>query len=186
MTTDRTPPIWEARFRVPLHTFPHWSPSAPDRLVITSSESGSYQAHTWDPETGERRKLSDEAVGATYALPTADGEWVTWFRDISGDELGAWMVVPRTGGTAEPLFDDLPKGWPEGLVLRRGRSVVGLSGADGFAIWIVRRGAGAAAARAQHRAVPAGRRLDARRGRRGEHSRPTIASWSSSTPSTAT
>ncbi len=140
MTTDRTPPIWEARFRVPLHSFPHWSPSAPDRLVITSSESGSYQAHTWDPETGERRKLSDEAVGATYALPTADGEWVTWFRDISGDESGAWMVVPRTGGTAEPLFDDLPKGWPEGLVLRRGRSVVGLSDADGFAIWVVDEG----------------------------------------------
>ena len=140
MTTARTVPAWEARFRVPLHSFPHWSPSAPDRLVITSSESGSYQAHAWDPETSERRLLSDEAVGVTYAMPTADGEWVTWFRDTSGDESGAWVVVPRTGGTAEPLFDGLPKGWSEGLVLRRGRSVLGLSDADGFAIWVVDEG----------------------------------------------
>jgi len=140
MTTARTLPAWEARFRVPLHSFPHWSPSAPDRLVITSSESGSYQAHAWDPETGERRLLSDEAVGVTYAMPTADGEWVTWFRDTSGDESGAWVVVPRTGGTAEPLFEGLPKGWSEGLVLRRGRSVLGLSDADGCAIWVVDEG----------------------------------------------
>ena len=41
-------PTWERRFRAPILAFPSWAADAPDRLVMASTESGSYQLHTWD------------------------------------------------------------------------------------------------------------------------------------------
>ena len=138
--TSPSLPAWEARFRLPVHTFPRWNPAAPDRIVVASTLGGSYQAHTWDASTGELRRISREPIGVTDALPTPDGEWVAWFRDVSGDESGGWVVAPWTGGAAEPLFDGLAKGWDDGLVLRSTRSVVGLSDTEGFAVYVVDRG----------------------------------------------
>ena len=45
-------PVWERRFRAPILSFPAWSADAPDRLVVASTESGSYQLHAWDRATG--------------------------------------------------------------------------------------------------------------------------------------
>ena len=134
-------PTWEARFRVPVHTFPRWNAAAPDRIAIASTEGGSFQAYTWDPTTGERRQLSDEPVGVTEAVVTADGDRVGWFRDTSGDESGAWVTAPFAGGTAEPLFDGLPTGWSNGIQLGRERSAVVLSDADGFSLYLIDAGA---------------------------------------------
>src|ERR671931_207515 len=134
-------PTWEARFRVPVHTFPRWNAAAPDRIAIASTEGGSFQAYTWDPTTGERRQLSDEPVGVTEAVVTADGDRVGWFRDTSGDESGGWVTAPFVGGTAEPLFDGLPTGWSNGIQLGRGRSAVVLSDADGFSLYLIDAGA---------------------------------------------
>jgi dipeptidyl aminopeptidase/acylaminoacyl peptidase len=94
--------------------------------------------------------MSAEPVGVTDAITTPDGEWVAWHQDVSGDESGRWVTVPfrggageagGSGGTPEPLFPGLPKGWDGGIVLRSTRSVIGLSDADGFALWVAEAGA---------------------------------------------
>src|SRR5919204_1756383 len=70
---EPTTPLWERRYRASSVTFPAWSRRAPDRVVYTSDESGSFQVHTWDVETGEHRRVSDDPVGVIYATATADG-----------------------------------------------------------------------------------------------------------------
>ena len=91
-------PLWQRRYRAPILGFPTWSRHAPERLVYVSSESGVYQLHSWDHATGERRQITSEPVGLVSGRVSADGEWVLWHRDTTGDESGTWWrVVPEHG-----------------------------------------------------------------------------------------
>ena len=128
-------PLWQARFRAPIVGFPTWSVHAPDRLVYTSSESGVYQLHSWDRQTGERRQITNEPVGLIAGEVTPDGEWVVWHRDVTGDESGMWVAAPFTGGAAEPLIDGLPEGWDGGLAIGRQRTVTAISDRHGFSLF---------------------------------------------------
>ncbi|HXG39539.1 MAG TPA: alpha/beta fold hydrolase [Candidatus Limnocylindrales bacterium] len=138
MTTDRpdATPIWIARFRAPLLTFPSAARDAPDRLVLATTESGSYQLWTWDRSTGERRRVSDEPIGVTGGAPTADGGRVVWFRDTTGDESGRFVAAPFEGGEATPFLEGVPDGWDEGLAIGRRRTVAAISDPDGFAVYV--------------------------------------------------
>ncbi len=134
-------PTWERQFRAPLLAFPAWATDAPDRLVMASTESGSYQLHTWDRVTGERHQVTEDPVGVLEGRPTRDGTGVVWFRDETGAESGSYVVAPydeRTG--PEPLIEGLPKGWPEGLAIGRTRSVAGVSTEAGFSVWTAEHG----------------------------------------------
>ncbi len=94
--------LWEQRFRAPVSFLPEWSPGAPSRAVYASNESGRWQLHTLDADTGATRQASDDPVGIVDGLPTLDGEGVLWFEDESGDEAGAWVVQPFHGGAKRP------------------------------------------------------------------------------------
>ncbi len=129
-------PVWEQRFRAPILSFPSWAHDAPDRIVIASTESGSYQLLSWDRTTGARRQVTRDPVGVLEGRPTRDGSGVIWFRDETGAEAGAWVVAPFDEDVpAEPLIEGLPKGWSEGLAIGRTRSVAAISTDDGFSIW---------------------------------------------------
>ena len=52
---------WKKRFTAPTVQQVHWSPAAPDRLAVVSTESGGAQAWSWDLGTGERRLASTAA-----------------------------------------------------------------------------------------------------------------------------
>jgi acetyl esterase/lipase len=136
-------PLWQARFHAPIVGFPQWSHHAPERLIYASSESGVYQVHAWDRETGERRQITNEPVGLIAAEITPDGEWVVWHRDTTGDESGQWVAAPFAGGAAEPFVEGLPTGWDEGLAIGRGLTVAAVSDREGFALY---RSVGGAAA----------------------------------------
>src|SRR3954449_12030299 len=134
-------PTWEARFRAPTIGFPTWSRHAPDHIVYASTESGRWQLHAWDLAANTRRRVTDEPVGVTAGSVTAEGEGVVWLRDESGDESGRFVVARVDGGGAEPLADELPRGWDGGLALGRERSIVGVSDAEGVAVYgVARRG----------------------------------------------
>jgi dipeptidyl aminopeptidase/acylaminoacyl peptidase len=133
--TDPTP-LWQRRFRAPIVGFPTWSRHAPDRLVYVSSESGVYQLHSWDLATGERHQITREPVGLVSGHVSADGEWVAWHRDTTGDESGTWMVAPFSGGDAEPLAEGLPNGWDEGLAPGLRRTAAAISDHDGFGLFV--------------------------------------------------
>ncbi len=135
-------PAWEARFRAPILSFPAWSPDAPDRLAIASTESGSYQLYAWDRAASTRRQVTDDPVGVLGGRPTRDGSGIVWFHDATGAESGAWVVAPFSEDVAaEPLLDGVPEGWDEGLAIGRTRIVAAISTAERFAIWASDQGA---------------------------------------------
>ena len=131
-----TAPTWERRFRAPVSFLPEWSPFAPGRAVYVSTESGVWQLHTWDVESGRRRRVTDHTVGVVDGTPTLDGEGVLWFQDETGAESGRWMVAPFAGGDARPFLDGVRAGWSEGLAQAPGIVAAGISDADGFGIFV--------------------------------------------------
>jgi hypothetical protein len=133
--TDGTP-LWQRRYRAPVLGFPTWSRHAPDRLVYVSSESGIYQLHSWDLGSGERRQITHEAVGLVAGEVSADGEWVVWHRDTTGDESGMFVAAPFSGGEAEPLIEGLPIGWDSGIAVGRKRTVAAISDREGFKVFV--------------------------------------------------
>lgn len=135
-------PLWEQRFRAATHTFPHWAPAAPDRLVYTSDEEGSFQVYAWDRATGEHRRLSDEPVGVGGDAGTIsrDGAHVVWFSDPTGDESGRWVAVPFEGGPGRDVLPGAPIGWPGGLAVGAELTMGVIAGRDGFAVYVSERG----------------------------------------------
>lgn len=140
MPVEPASPVWEQRFRAATQTFPHWSRTAPDRLVFMSDEAGSSQAYAWDRSTGERRRLSGESVGVELATVGGDGSEAIWFSDPTGDESGRWIAVPFEGGPWRELFPGAPIGWPEGLAVGKDRAVGAIADRDGFAVYVSDRG----------------------------------------------
>ena len=134
-------PLWQQRFLAPVVGFPTWSRHAPDRLAYISSESGVYQLHSWDGATGERRQVSTDPVGVISGEIGADGEWVVWHRDTTGDESGTFVTAPFGGGPAEPLLEGAPVGWDGGIALGRHRSIAVISDHDGFGVYASESGA---------------------------------------------
>jgi len=129
-------PIWEQRFRAPNLSMPDWSPRAPERIVYESTESGIWQAHVWDRESGTKRQVSDHPVGVITTSVTLDGSEVLYWQDETGDESGRWYAQPVDGGEARIFLRDLPKGWNEGLAQAQDVVAAGISGPDGFAIYV--------------------------------------------------
>jgi dipeptidyl aminopeptidase/acylaminoacyl peptidase len=130
-------PAWEQRFRSPILSFPAWADANPDRLVVASTESGSYQLHAWDRRTGRRRQVTFDPVGVLEGRPTRDGSSVVWFRDETGDETGTFVIAPFDEDVApEPLLPGLPRGWPEGLAMGRRRTVAAISTNEDFSVWV--------------------------------------------------
>ena len=90
----------------------------------------------WDIATGERRRVTDHAVGVTDGTPTLDGEGVVWFHDETGSEAGQWLVQPFAGGETRPFLHGVPEGWSGGLAQAPGIVAAALSNEDGFAIYV--------------------------------------------------
>jgi dienelactone hydrolase len=130
-------PDWIARFLAPVVSFPTWHRDSPDRLVVSTNESGRWQLWSWDLPTGERRQVSEEEVGVTEGQVTPGGDGVAWLSDTTGSEAGRYVVAPFQGGSARPLASDLPVGWGEGLALGKALSIAGISDDRGFAIYRV-------------------------------------------------
>jgi dipeptidyl aminopeptidase/acylaminoacyl peptidase len=126
---------WERRFRAPKITLPRWSRAAPQRTVFLSTESGIWQAHSWDLDSGRRRQVSDHPVGVVTASPTHDGEGVVFWQEDSGDETGRWLVRSFSGEAVETFVPGAPVGWHEGLGQAPGVVATGIADRGGFAIY---------------------------------------------------
>ncbi|MGH3126319.1 MAG: TolB family protein, partial [Gaiellaceae bacterium] len=129
-------PAWELRFRTPVSFLPEWSPAAPRNAVYVSNESGVWQVHAFDTETGNRRQVTDHPVGLVDCVPRLDGEGALWFQDESGDESGRWHVQPFHGGETVPFLDGVPHGWNEGLAQAPGIVAAAISDREGFAVYV--------------------------------------------------
>jgi dipeptidyl aminopeptidase/acylaminoacyl peptidase len=133
---ESTMPAWERRFRAPVITQLDWSPSAPDRIVVVSTETGVRQVHAWDRATGVRRQVTANPVGVFSGAPTLDGEGVIWFEDETGDEAGRWLVQPFAGGPTRPFLDGVPHGWSGGIAQAAGSVAAAMNDRDGFHVFV--------------------------------------------------
>lgn len=130
-------PAWERRFRAPLLSFPAWAADDPDRLVLASTESGSYQLHAWNRATGITHQVTHDPVGVLEGRPTRDGTGVIWFHDATGAETGTYVIAPFDEDVApEPLLPGLPTGWAEGLAVGTRRTVAAISTDDDYTVWV--------------------------------------------------
>src|SRR6266571_5131677 len=128
--------VWERRVRAPISFLPEWSPSAPDRCVYASNEAGVWQLYAWVPATGERRQVTDSAVGVIDGTLTVDAKGILWFEDETGDESGRWVVQPFAGGETQAFLEGVPAGWNEGLSQAPGIVAAGISDLGGFAVYV--------------------------------------------------
>lgn len=127
---------WEQRFRASSVRFPSWARSRPERLVFSSNESGAWQVYAWDQGGGLRRQVTDDAIGVGGGAPTRDGAGVVWFHDVTGDEVGHWLVAPFEVGEPRPLLPGVPDAWTTGLCLGDGLVVAGTADEDGFSVFV--------------------------------------------------
>jgi dienelactone hydrolase len=134
--SESTMPAWERRFRAPMITQFDWSPDAPDRLVLLSTETGIRQVHAWDRASGMRRQVTDHPVGVFFGAPTVDGEGVIWFEDETGDEAGRWLVQPFNGGETRPFLDGVPHGWSGGIAQTPGAVAAAINDRNGFHVYV--------------------------------------------------
>jgi dipeptidyl aminopeptidase/acylaminoacyl peptidase len=134
---EPTTPTWIARFRTPTMGAPSWSRTAPDRIVLATTESGRSQLWAWDAASGERHRVTDEEVGVANGTVTAHGASVVWLRDETGSEAGRYVAAPFAGGPPRPLAAGLPVGWGEGIAHGRRVTVAAISDSDGFAVHAV-------------------------------------------------
>jgi len=116
-------------------------------MVLSSNESGAWQVYAWDRSTGLRRHVTDDPIGIMGGAATPDGDGVVWFHDVTGDEVGHWLVAPFHGGEGadgrgcRPLAPGVPDAWSAGLCLGDGAGggvvVVGTAQDDGFSVYVV-------------------------------------------------
>jgi dipeptidyl aminopeptidase/acylaminoacyl peptidase len=133
--TGRAAPRWERRFRAPELSLPDWGPSAPQRIVYTSTESGVWQVHARDLAEGTHRQVTDHPVGVVEGVRGLEGGHVIWWQDETGDESGRWRVQPFDGGDTHDLLADVPTGWNQGLAQAQGIVAAAISDRSGFAVY---------------------------------------------------
>ncbi|HWC11324.1 MAG TPA: prolyl oligopeptidase family serine peptidase [Acidimicrobiales bacterium] len=141
-------PAWEQRFRAPTIGFPHWARDVPDRLAYASNESGTWQLYAWDRGADTRRQVTDEPIGVSFGACTPDGTGVVWFHDVTGDEVGHWLVEPFAGASTasgpaagrQPLLPGLEDAWGAGLAIGDEVVAVGTATEQGFAVHVARGG----------------------------------------------
>jgi len=126
---------WEDRFRAPRVSLPEWAEDAPDRCLVRSNASGTWELYTWHAPDGPLRQATDRANGTLDGTLTLDGGQVWWFADTDGDEFGSWMCQPFDGGVARPALPGLKPAYDAGLGFGPGGLVVvGSTSDDGSVI----------------------------------------------------
>jgi dipeptidyl aminopeptidase/acylaminoacyl peptidase len=81
--------------------------------------------------------VTTDDIGVIGGAATPDGSGVVWFHDVTGDEVGHWLVAPFQGGDPRPLAPGLPDAWTTGLCLGGGLVVTGTADDDGFSVYVV-------------------------------------------------
>ena len=91
--------------------FPTWARDNPDRLLYLSNAGGKFEVYAWDERTGGKRQVTDRSEGTGYRVSSQldpRGEWIWWFDDEKGNELGRWVREPWSGGPRETMAPQLP------------------------------------------------------------------------------
>jgi dienelactone hydrolase len=101
-------PQWQVRFRVPVIRNMQVGRGAPERGLVVSNVSGTFQLHAWEVPSGRLRMLTNRPTGVSAGVLAADGRYVYYHDDAAGNELGHFVRIPFEGGAAVSLTPDMP------------------------------------------------------------------------------
>jgi len=124
---------WKRRFRAPVVMFPTWAREMPERLLYLSNAGGKFEVVAWDRQTGEKRQVTDRSEGTGYRVSSKldpRGEWIWWFDDEKGNELGRWVREPWQGGARETIAPQLAAAYSGRIAIHSG----GPATRGGFAV----------------------------------------------------
>jgi prolyl oligopeptidase PreP (S9A serine peptidase family) len=99
---------WKQRFRAPIFWNAQIAAANPERGLIWTNQSGSMQLHAWNVLTNRLRQLTNQPTGVWDAMIAANGQYVYYFDDRQGSELGHYVRIPFAGGEPEDITPDLP------------------------------------------------------------------------------
>ena len=114
---------WKRRFRATTVMFPTWSRERPERLLYLSNAGGKFEVCAWDQRTGEHRQVTDRAEGTGYRVSSRldpPGDWIWWFDDEKGNELGRWVREPWQGGPRETIAPQLAPAYSGRIAIHSG------------------------------------------------------------------
>jgi len=115
--------VWKRRFRATTVMFPTWARERPERLLYLSNAGGKFEVYAWDQQTGERRQVTDRAEGTGYRVSSRldpRGDWIWWFDDEKGNELGRWVREPWQGGSRETIAPQLAPAYSGRIAIHSG------------------------------------------------------------------
>lgn len=100
--------LWRSRFRAPILSCVQLASSNPSRGLVCLNKTGVFQLYAWDLVREALSTLTDAPEGVMHGLISPEGEYVTYFQDNQGNEIGRLVRVPFHGGAPEDLTPDLP------------------------------------------------------------------------------
>lgn len=100
--------LWRSRFRAPILSWVQLASSNPSRGLVCLNKTGVFQLYAWDLVREALSTLTDAPEGVMHGLISPEGEYVTYFQDNQGNEIGRLVRVPFHGGAPEDLTPDLP------------------------------------------------------------------------------
>ncbi len=124
-------PAWKARFRVPVIRSVQVAAGAPERGLITSNVSGTFQLHAWDVPSGWFQRLTNRPTGIMAGLLSPDGRSVYYHDDAGGNELGHFVRIPFDGGVPVSITPDMRPYPTFGLTVSGEGNRLGFITADG-------------------------------------------------------
>ena len=119
---------------------PAWADDAPQRLLYASNHIGRWELFAWDRAADTHRQVTDRREGTLEGQIDPAGEFIWWFDDTDGDELGRWMIDPFGDGERRVAAEDLGRAYSTGLELGRRVALIGGSTAAGSSIDVLRPG----------------------------------------------
>ena len=115
---------------------------APDRVLLSSNETGVFQLYSLELGTGRKRQITSIAVGKTSGTISPDGRWIYFLLDTGGSELGRYVRAPFEGGASMEVDPGSPPS--SGLGISNDQSgkflVEGLSSQEQFRFQRIEKG----------------------------------------------
>ncbi len=129
---------WKQRFRAPL--FADLQIASGDRrsAVVSSSESGLFQAYALDLVSGAMRQLTHADNGTVLSYLAVDGRSLLTLEDAGGNEVGHWVAIPVQGGPTTDLTPEMPaySSWSVAADRAGSQVAIAITSDDGTEIWI--------------------------------------------------
>ncbi len=107
-------------------------------MVVSSNESGVFQAYALDPATGAMTQLTHADKGTVLAYLAEDGRTLLTLDDEGGNEIGHWASIPVEGGAMTDLTPDMPgySSWAVAVDRPGAQVAIAISSDDGTEVWI--------------------------------------------------